>query len=98
MAEPDNIVLVHLSDLRADMNARFDEIERRFEKRFEAIDKRLDAMHSNGMKALKSFIGHRTMTERSMASFDDEVSRLRKRVDADIADLKQRVEQLETRP
>jgi hypothetical protein len=31
-------------------------------------------MHANGMKALKSFIGHRTMTERSMASFDDEVS------------------------
>jgi hypothetical protein len=30
-----------------------------------------------------------------MASFDDEVQRLRKRVDADIADLKQRVEQLE---
>jgi ubiquinone biosynthesis protein UbiJ len=91
MAEPENLILVHLRELRADMTARFDAVDRRFE----AMDKRLDAMHANGMKALKSFIGHRTMTERSMASFDDEVQRLRKRVDADIADLKQRVEQLE---
>jgi flagellar capping protein FliD len=98
MVEPDNIVLVHLRDLRADMNARFDAIENRFESRFEAIEKRLDMMHANGMKALKSFIGHRTMTERAMASFDDEVTRLRRRVDADIADLKQRIEQLEARP
>jgi chromosome segregation ATPase len=94
MAEPDNIVLAHLRELRTDINARFGEMERRLE----AIEKRLDAMHANGMKALKSFISHRTMTERSMASFDDEVTRLRKRVDADIADLKQRIEQLEARP
>ncbi|MFL5214774.1 MAG: hypothetical protein ACJ8DH_12920 [Microvirga sp.] len=53
MAEPDNIVLVHLRDLRADMNARFDAME----SRFEAIEKRLEMMHANGMKALKSFIG-----------------------------------------
>ena len=94
MAEPDNIVLAHLRELRADMNARFDAMERRFE----TIEKRLEAMHANGMKALKSFIGHRTMTERSMAGFDHEVKRLRGRVEADIADLKQRVEQLEARP
>ena len=94
MAEPDNIVLVHLRDLRADMNARFDAME----SRFEAIEKRLEMMHANGMKELKSFIGHRTMAERAMASFDDEVTRLRRRVDADIADLKQRIEQLEARP
>ncbi len=94
MAEPENLVLAHLRELRAEMNARFDGME----SRFEAIETRLNAMHANGMKALKSFIGHRTMTERSMASFDDEVTRLRRRVDADIADLKQRIEQLETRP
>lgn len=94
MGEPDNLVLAHVRGLRADINTRFDGLE----KRFEAVEKRLDAMHANGMKALKSFIGHRTMTERSMASFDDEVSRLRKRVDLDIADLKQRIEQFETRP
>jgi len=87
MAEPDNIVLVHLRELRADMGARFDEMERRFEavdKRFEAIEKRLDVMHTNGIKALRSFIGHRSIFERTMAS-----------VENDISDLKQRVERLE---
>ena len=62
MAQPENIFLVHLRELRADMNARFDEIERRFDKRLEAIHKRLEAMHGNGMKALKSFIGHHDRT------------------------------------
>jgi hypothetical protein len=92
MAEPDNLILAHLRELRADMTARFDAVD----GRFEAVEKRLEAMHGNGMKALKSFIGHRTTTERSMASFDDEVARLRQRVEADIAELKQRVDQLET--
>ncbi len=108
MVEPDNLILVHLRELRADIQGARQEIQtlresvdRRldgFEPRLERIEKRLDMMHVNGMKALKSFIGHRTMTERSMASFDDEVTGLRRRVDADIADLKQRIEQLEFRP
>jgi predicted nuclease with TOPRIM domain len=91
MAEPDNLILVHLRELRSELAEFREEVRTEFKR----VDTRLDAMHGNGMKALKSFIGHRTMTERSMASFDDEVQRLRKRVDADIADLKQRVEQLE---
>lgn len=96
MTEPENLVLAHLRELRADMNARFDAMEKRFEARFEAVEKRLDGMHRNGMLALKNFIGHRTMTERAMASFDDEVRGLRQRLDGDISDLKRRVEQLET--
>ena len=84
MTEPDNLVLGHLRELRADINAPF-----------EGIEQRLDMMHANGVKALNSFVGHRTMTERSMASFDEEVTRLRKRVNADIADLKRRIEMLE---
>lgn len=96
MSEPENLVLAHLRELRADMNARFDAMEERFEARFQAIERRLDQMHLNGMKALKGFIGHRTMTERAMASFDEEVRGLRQRIDNDIVDLKRRVEQLET--
>lgn len=98
MSEPDNLVLAHLRELRADMNARFDGVEGRldeFEQRLDRVEKRLDQMHRNGMLALKNFIGHRTMTERAMASFDDEVRGLRQRIDTDISDLKRRVEQLE---
>jgi len=81
MSEPDNLVLVLLREMRADMNARFDAIE----NRLDAMDRRLDVMHRNGEKALRGFIGHRAMVERMMASFED-----------DISSLKRRVEQLET--
>ena len=49
---------------------------------FAAMNKRLDAMHANGVKALKSFIGHRSMVERAMASFEIDMADIRRRVDA----------------
>jgi hypothetical protein len=58
MSEPDNIVLAHLRELRADMNARLDKIEQR-----------LDAMQRNGQQALRQFVGYRAMVDRTIASF-----------------------------
>jgi hypothetical protein len=81
MTEPDNLVLVLLRELRADMNARFDDLERRMNERFEAVERRLDMMHRNGEKALRGFIGHRAMVERTIASLDDEISSLKQRVE-----------------
>lgn len=72
MVEPDNLVLVLLREMREETNARFDAMDQRFAR----SEKRLDAMHLNGLKALKGFIGHRTMVERTIASFDDQVSKL----------------------
>jgi len=77
MSEPDNLVLVHLRDLRSDMNARFEAMD----KRFDLIERRLEMMHRNGEKALRGFIGHRAMVERPMASFEDEISGLKRRVE-----------------
>ncbi len=92
MSEPDNFVLVLLREMRAETNARFEALQGRMDARFEAVDKRFDLierrlemMHRNGEKALRGFIGHRAMVERTMASFEDE-----------IGSLKQRVERLET--
>ena len=51
------------------------------------MTRRLDAMHLKGVKALRGFVGHRAMTERSMASIDEE-----------LAQRKQRVERLESAP
>lgn len=83
MTEPDNLVLAHLRELRADLKAT----EERLTTRLQTIEKRLDAMHLNGVTALRSFIGHRAMTERAMGSIDEE-----------LAQLKQRVERLESAP
>lgn len=66
MSEPENLVLVLLRELRSEMNARFDHLEARMEARFATVDRRLDMMHRNGEKALRGFIGHRAMVERTM--------------------------------
>jgi hypothetical protein len=45
MAEPENMILPMLRDIRADMNKRFDEVGRQFrnvEQRFDRLEKRLD--------------------------------------------------------
>jgi hypothetical protein len=77
MVEPDNLILVPLRELRAQIDARFDVVE----KELSAMNKRIDGMHRNGEKALRGFIGHRAMVERTMASFEDEISTLKSRVE-----------------
>jgi hypothetical protein len=59
------------------MDARFDAIEARLDK----IERRLDMMHANGDKALRQFIGHRAMVERSLASFQVDLRAPERRVD-----------------
>ena len=76
MADPENMTLVLLRELRATMDAHQEENRARFDR----LEKRLEAMHLNGTKALKGFIGHRAMVERTVASFDDQVTRLEERV------------------
>jgi hypothetical protein len=98
MAEPDNLILVHLRDLRADIQGVRQDIQtlrEEMDRRFEAVDERLDAMHANGMNALKRVIGIRSIFERTMASVDIDLSGLKRRLDEDVADLERRVEQLE---
>ena len=78
MAKPENLTLVLLREMRAEMDRRHEEMQ----AQFAAVNKRLDAMHANGIKALASFVGHRSMVERTVASFDDQVGRLQNRVTA----------------
>ena len=93
MAEPENLILVHLRELRSEVaalrdqldtvEARLDRMEQRLEKsdyRLDRMEQRLDAMHLNGVKALRGFIGHRAMTERAMGSMDTQIGRLEQRV------------------
>ena len=78
MSEPENHTLALLREMRSVIDAHQNENRARFDR----LEKRLEAMHINGTKALKGFIGHRTMVERTIASFDDQVSRLESRVTA----------------
>jgi hypothetical protein len=81
MVEPENLVLTLLQELPAQMDARFAAMDTRFDK----IEKRLEMMHANGDKARRQFIGHWSMVERSIASFE-----------VDMREAKRRVELLET--
>lgn len=81
MTEPDNLVLVQLRELRAEMKADREALSAEIKKLEAEMTRRLDAMHLNGVKALRGFIGHRAMTERAMASFDADFKELKKRVD-----------------
>ena len=89
MAEIENHTIALLREIRADiaalkseLNDRIDKVEERLNGRLDHMSKRLDAMHLNGTKALKGFIGHRSMMERAVASIDDQFTRLEARVDA----------------
>ena len=47
MSEPDNFILKLLREIRAEMNERFDAVDKRFDandKRFDGVDKRLDSL------------------------------------------------------
>jgi hypothetical protein len=75
--EPDSIVLAHLREIRTQIDA----INQRLE-RIETV--RLERMEVNSLKAYKTFLGHRSMMERTVADYD-----------GDLADLKRRVRRLE---
>jgi predicted nuclease with TOPRIM domain len=77
MAEPDNLILIHLRELRSEL-AQFREEMR---EEFKRVDTRMDSMHRNGERALRGFVGHRARVERTMASFEDEITILRTRVE-----------------
>ncbi|WP_020185479.1 hypothetical protein [Methylopila sp. 73B] len=78
MAEPDNLVLTLLRELRNDMNARFDAIGARFDEvdgQFAAQDKKLEAIR----EALKS----ETILGRYVVNgVDDRLEAIEKRLEA----------------
>ena len=85
MAEPDNLVLAILREMRAEMDRGHEEVQAQFaavNDRLDAMQTRLDAMHQNGIKALKGLVGHRAMIERTVASFEIDGSELKRQVEA----------------
>jgi hypothetical protein len=77
MAEPDNLILSILREMRAEMSAFRGDVDRRFDvvdRRFDAVDERLDSVETktDGIAVLlASVVGH----------FSHEVQELRVRLD-----------------
>jgi hypothetical protein len=63
-SEPENLVLAHLRELRAE----FHEMHSDLAGRLERLDDRMKRMEANGRAALTRFMGHRSMAERSFAA------------------------------
>lgn len=76
MIEPENHTLALLREMRAEQQAFRQETRERFDR----LENRIGAMHLNGVKALKGFIGHRSMVERTMASFEIDVAELKRQI------------------
>ena len=74
MSEPENLTLVLLRELRADMNARFDQLAQEIKDSEQRTGKRIDELRVNGMKGLAGFVGHRSLTERAFGSVDRQLA------------------------
>lgn len=77
MTDPNDFVRGLLPGLQADVDA----LESKMQARFGRIQRRLDKMHDDSEGAHGSLVGHRAMVERTMASFENEISNLRRRVE-----------------
>jgi tetrahydromethanopterin S-methyltransferase subunit G len=71
MAEPDNMILPLLREIRAEINGRFDSQDQRFER----IEKRLDAMH-------RAINGESVLGRYAAAEVDERLDDIEKRLAA----------------
>jgi hypothetical protein len=76
MSEPPDLTFALLPGLRADAET----LEAKMRTRFGRFRRRLETMQRSGERADGSFAGHRMMVERAMASFEDEINLLKRRM------------------
>jgi chaperonin cofactor prefoldin len=78
MADPDNLVLKLLREIRSDMNARFDTVDRRFDE----IDQRLES-HDKRFESLRQAInGESVLGRYAVSEVDERLDAIEKRLDA----------------
>ncbi|GLK78828.1 hypothetical protein [Methylopila turkensis] len=82
MAEPDNLVLTLLRELRRDMNTRFDAIDAKFESRFDGVDSRF-AGQDKKLDAIREALKSETILGRYVVNgVDDRLDAIEKRLKA----------------
>jgi uncharacterized coiled-coil DUF342 family protein len=74
--DPDNLVLNILREMRGDVAA----LRTDMDSRFNSLEARMDKADATAMKMWKQFIGHRSMTERTVTDVDVEIAQLKRRV------------------
>jgi chaperonin cofactor prefoldin len=78
MAEPDNMILVLLREMRAEMNARFEEVREEFsrvESRFDRLEKRLENIR-------QAAFGESVLGRYAAAEVEERLERIEKRPEA----------------
>ena len=78
MAEPDNMILVLLREMRAEMNARFEEVREEFsrvESRFDRLEKRLENIR-------QAAFGESVLGRYAAAEVEERLERIEKRLEA----------------
>lgn len=79
MSEPDNPFLAHLRELRAEIAA----LSHDMDKRFEGVERRLDVMQEQGLRAFRAFrafVGFRGRSDRAFGSVEMQLEDLERRV------------------
>ncbi len=78
--ETDNLVLSILREMRGELREMKAELKAEFKGEIARIDTRSTGWEANGIRMLKSFVGHRSMVERAVADVDGEIAMLKRRV------------------
>ena len=78
MAEPDNMILVLLREMRAEVNARFDEVHEEFtrvDSRFDRLEKRLENIR-------QAAFGESVLGRYAAAEVEERLEHIEKRLEA----------------
>jgi hypothetical protein len=71
MPESDNLVLVLLREMRAEMNARFGEMRTEMNERFDGVDARFDRMEKRLEAVRQAAFGESLMARYTVAEVED---------------------------
>ena len=77
MSEPDNFILKLLREIRAEMNERFDAVDRRLtghDKRFDSLDAKIESLK-------QAMHGESVLGRYATAEFEDRIEAIEKRLD-----------------
>lgn len=82
MAEPQDMILPMLDEMRGEMRQRFEDIERRFDKRFDEVDDRLRALEKIMRAQREAFEGESILGRYTVRGVEERPDELERKVAA----------------
>jgi len=95
VADPDNIVLVLLRELRADMNRQFADVRAEMSRQFEEVRADLREQSKKLDNVRQAAFGESVLARYATADFEERIERLEKRFDS--TDPEERLREIEHR-